>query len=57
MDPLLSNYLPPKIAQRLLGSILSDSMALLSVRKVITYYRKQDPAAHKMRLLLICTIF
>ena len=35
MDPLLSNYLPPKIAQRLLGSILSDSMALLSVRKVI----------------------
>ena len=27
-----SNYLPPKIAQRLLGSILSDSVSLLSVR-------------------------
>ena len=27
-----SNYLPPKIAQRLLGQILSDSVSILSVR-------------------------
>ena len=28
----LSNYLPPKIAQRLLGSVLSDAMSVLAVR-------------------------
>ena len=28
----LSNFLPPKIAQRLLGSVLSDSVSTLAVR-------------------------
>ena len=27
-----SNYLPPKIAQRLLGTVLSDSVSLFAVR-------------------------
>ena len=31
-----TNFLPPKIAQRLLGSILSDSLAILSVREVLS---------------------